>query len=42
MRLQFWGYELSPLLLETANTRIMVECGMYQGRKEIRSVIPEF
>ncbi len=40
MRLQFLGaagiVTGSCFLLETANTRIMVECGMYQGRKEIR------
>lgn len=40
MRLQFLGaagiVTGSCFLLETANARIMVECGMYQGRKEIR------
>ncbi|MDD4766409.1 MAG: MBL fold metallo-hydrolase [Desulfotomaculaceae bacterium] len=40
MHLQFLGAaEIvtgSCFLLEAANTRIMVDCGMYQGRKEIR------
>ncbi|MFX4261439.1 MBL fold metallo-hydrolase RNA specificity domain-containing protein [Pelotomaculum propionicicum] len=40
MRLQFLGaagiVTGSCFLLEAANTRIMIECGMYQGRKEIR------
>jgi metallo-beta-lactamase family protein len=40
MRLQFLGaagiVTGSCFLLDTANTRIMIECGMYQGRKEIR------
>lgn len=40
MRLQFLGaagiVTGSCFLLETANARIMIECGMYQGRKEIR------
>jgi metallo-beta-lactamase family protein len=40
MRLQFLGaagiVTGSCFLLDTANARIMVECGMYQGRKEIR------
>lgn len=40
MRLHFLGaagiVTGSCFLLDTANTRIMVECGMYQGRKEIR------
>lgn len=40
MRLQFLGaagiVTGSCFLLETASARIMIECGMYQGRKEIR------
>jgi metallo-beta-lactamase family protein len=40
MRLQFLGaagiVTGSCFLLDTGNTRIMIECGMYQGRKEIR------
>jgi metallo-beta-lactamase family protein len=40
MRLQFLGaagiVTGSCFLLETAKARIMIECGMYQGRKEIR------
>lgn len=40
MRLQFLGaagtVTGSCFLLDTANTRIMIECGMFQGKKEIR------
>lgn len=40
MRLQFLGaagiVTGSCFLLDTANARVLIECGMYQGRKEIR------
>jgi len=40
MQLQFWGaagtVTGSCYLLDTVNTRIMVDCGMFQGPKEIR------
>ncbi len=40
MHLQFLGaagiVTGSCFLLETANSRIMIECGMYQGRRDIR------